>query len=129
MLPVDEFKGHIHLEYAHKGEVSKMKKTLTSKLAAFQHPQTQASLLVGVAFSCVSYVGFMEGGCGFIVASGSCLVFLQEEANGGATPSKRSQPKPHRQTVSGVGWGGVGWGGEGRGGEWGIHISIHPISV
>lgn len=41
-----EFKGHIHLEYAHKGDVSKMKKTLTSKLANFQHPQTQDTPLV-----------------------------------------------------------------------------------
>ena len=43
----DEYKGHIHLEYAHRGEVSKMKKSLSSKLANFQHPQTQDSPLVG----------------------------------------------------------------------------------
>lgn len=42
----DEFKGHVQLEYAHRGDVSKMKRTLSSKLANFQHPQTQDSPLV-----------------------------------------------------------------------------------
>lgn len=42
----DEFKGHMQLEYAQKGDISKMKKTLSSKLANFQHPQTQETPLV-----------------------------------------------------------------------------------
>ena len=43
---LDEFKGHMHLEYAHKGDVAKMKKTLSPKLANFQHPQTRDTPLV-----------------------------------------------------------------------------------
>lgn len=39
----------MQLEYAHKGDVSKMKRTLSSKLANFQHPQTQDSPLVSMS--------------------------------------------------------------------------------
>jgi len=42
----DEFKGHLLLEHAHKGDISKMKKLLSSKLANFQHPQTLDSPMV-----------------------------------------------------------------------------------
>lgn len=42
----DEYKGHLLLEHALRGDVSKMKKLLSSKLATFQHPQTLDSPMV-----------------------------------------------------------------------------------
>ncbi len=66
---VDEYKGHMHLEYAHRGEVSKLKKSLSSKLVNFQHPQTQDSPLVGelklvLCLAC-GLLCVVMGGCGF----------------------------------------------------------------